>query len=206
MTDGQLLRSLADKEEIRDCVYRYSRGIDRFVPIRCGGHWPDVQAGSAPSRRRTEGFIGWAFPDDAGARPDLAPYRQYPDPARRRSGDRQIGLRELSGGWRSTARNATRPAAAAAADRFERRGSEWRIAKRLVVVDWSRPLPPSADLAAMPAALDGPAGRQLQNGSARAEAGSAKDCLGSRAEPIGHQKNLTRSVRSDMASLRQAQF
>jgi hypothetical protein len=129
------LQALADKEAIRDCLYRYCRGIDRAdeALLRCA-YWPDAQDCHGAYRGPVDGFIDQALP-------------------RLRAGGRGVHqvsncLIELHGALAAVESSffALQTTAAAPAhatllcgrylDRFEQRGGEWRIAERTVVYDW----------------------------------------------------------------------
>jgi hypothetical protein len=129
------IQDLLDREAIRNCLYRYCRGIDRAdeEALR-SAYWPDgtdmhgVYSGSAA------GFIAQALP-------------------RLRAGGRRVHtisnvLIELHGDVAAVESSffALQTTAAAPAnetflcgryaDRFERRDGDWRIANRTVVYDW----------------------------------------------------------------------
>lgn len=144
-TDPQKIQELYDREEIRDCLYRYCRGVDRAdeTAIR-SAYWPDAIDNHGFYNGPVEGFFEvarkvWA----AGARnihavtniliefkgPHLAVVESYFNGLQRgpnRDGDTTQVL--LVGRY---------------ADVFEKRGEEWRIIERNVVFDWvdDQPLP-----------------------------------------------------------------
>jgi len=135
MTDTMRLE---DREAIRDCLYRYGRGIDRAdeAALR-SGYWPDATDQHGATSGPVEGFFervrgAWA----RGARnvhqvsnvliafqgADRAAVESYFNALQRGPGpdgvDRQV---HLAGRY---------------CDLFERRAGEWRVAKRVVVYDW----------------------------------------------------------------------
>lgn len=129
------LRALLDKDAIRDCLYRYCRGVDRAdeAALR-GAYWPDAHDSHGAYTGSAEGFIAQALPRlRAGGR-----------------GVHQISniLIELHGdvaavesSFLALQSGATKPTletflCGRYLDRFERRGGEWRIADRTVVYDW----------------------------------------------------------------------
>lgn len=134
-----LLESLADREAIRDGLYRYCRGIDRADEAMLrSAYWPDAEDCHGAWRGSAAGFIERALVQlRAGGR-----------------GVHQVSnvLIELHGephGTRAAVESsffALQTTAAAPAqctllcgrylDRFEKRGTEWRIAERTVVYDW----------------------------------------------------------------------
>lgn len=135
------VQALADREAIRDCLYRYCRGIDRGdeATLR-SSYWPDATDRHGAYDGPVEGFI-------AGAMPRL----------RRNQRVHQISniLIELHGDVAAVESSflALQPdrdadgkpsetlLAGRYVDRFEKRGSEWRVAARTVVYDWIRQTP-----------------------------------------------------------------
>ncbi len=146
MTDdaGAILRNLADRAAILDVLGRFARGSDRFDTVLMAScYWPDAIDNHGGFNGPAAEYIDWAIRltdtfermshmlghsnvDFAG---DLAAvetaftfYGTYTNAAGARIDAMQIG-RYL--------------------DRFERRGGEWRIALRQVVLDWRREFPGS---------------------------------------------------------------
>jgi len=129
------LRALLDKDAIRDCLYRYCRGIDRAdEDLLRGVYWPDARDSHGAYVGTASGFIAQAVPRlRAGGR-----------------GVHQIGniLIELHGdaaavesSFLALQTNAAAPTletflCGRYLDRFERRSGQWRIAERTVVYDW----------------------------------------------------------------------
>jgi hypothetical protein len=131
----QELRSLLDKDAIRDCLYLYCRGIDRAdEDLLRAVYWPDANDSHGAYVGTASGFIDQAVP-------------------RLRSGGRGVHqisniLIELHGdaaavetGFLALQTNAATPTletflCGRYLDRFERRDGQWRIADRTVVYDW----------------------------------------------------------------------
>lgn len=129
------LQALQDKEAIRDCLYRYCRGVDRAdAQALRSAYWPDAHDCHGAYRGSADGFIARALPRlRAGGR-----------------GVHQISniLIELHGAiaavessFLALQTNAATPdletfLCGRYLDRFERRAGEWRIADRTVVYDW----------------------------------------------------------------------
>lgn len=129
------LQALQDKESIRDCLYRYCRGIDRADEEQLrSAYWPDGRDCHGAWRGSATGFIDQALP-------------------RLRSGGRGVHqitniLIELHGdraavesSFLALQSNAATPAqetflCGRYLDHFEKRQREWRIADRTVVYDW----------------------------------------------------------------------
>lgn len=143
---SRILEELADREAIRECLYRYSRGVDRLdADMVRSAYWPDCIDNHMSFTGNAEEFIGWAFPTMGSMdqsqhfianilmtiRGDTADAESYfygfhrintPDGAKN----------DVIGAGRYI-------------DTFEKRGEEWRIIKRKVVTDWFRHYPDSAD-------------------------------------------------------------
>ncbi len=153
------LQTLADREAIRDCLYRYCRGIDRLDEDALrSAYWPDATDCHGAYQGSAAGFI-----DDALVKLQAAGRMVH-----------QLGniLIELKGDEAAVesyfiAFQEGRDAAGQAvetllcgryADRFERRGWEWRIAARIVVYDWQRQMPLPDGLAAASFGLRQPTG------------------------------------------------
>nr|WP_145547026.1 nuclear transport factor 2 family protein [Variovorax boronicumulans] len=129
------LQTLLAREAIRDCLYRYCRGIDRCdeAALR-SAYWEDASDCHGAWNGSASGFIDQAL-------------------ARMRQGGRRVHhitnvLIELHGERAAVESSFFALQATAArpdretflcgryADRFERRTGEWRVAARTVVYDW----------------------------------------------------------------------
>jgi hypothetical protein len=129
------LQALLDREAIRDCLYRYCRGIDRAdeAALR-SAYWEDATDCHGAWNGSATGFIAQAI-------------------VRLRAGGRRVHqvnniAIELHGDVAAVESGFIALQAPAAApqretflcgryvDRFERRDGEWRIAARTVVYDW----------------------------------------------------------------------
>jgi hypothetical protein len=142
---ARVLVELADRESIRECLCRYTRGVDRLdadmVRSAC---WPDVVHQHLATKRNTEEFIAWSFPIMArmdqtqhyiqnvlvtlrGETADVESYylgfHRVNEPGGKH--DVMVGGRYI--------------------DRFEKRAGEWRIADRWIVTDWFRRYTDSSD-------------------------------------------------------------
>lgn len=133
------LQQLLDREAIRECMYRYCRGIDRAdeAALR-SAYWPDATDRHGPYNGSATGFIDYAIhrlkASDrsihcvtnlsiqlAGTQAGVETYFL----ALQREPDASGTLQELFLAGRYI-------------DRFEKRGDEWRIAERTVMYDWMR--------------------------------------------------------------------
>ncbi|MEP6719964.1 MAG: nuclear transport factor 2 family protein [Variovorax sp.] len=133
---------LMDREAIRECMFRYCRGIDRQdeAALR-SAYWPDATDRHGPYQGSASGFIEWALKKLStqgersvhnvtnlsitlnGSQAAVETYFL----ALQRDRDAQGTAREVFLAGRYL-------------DRFEKRADEWRIAARTVVYDWMRPL------------------------------------------------------------------
>ena len=143
---SRILAELADREAIRECLYRYCRGVDRLdAEMVRSAYWPDCVDNHTGFTGNAEEFIAWAFPimgtmDQTQhlianvlmtIRGDSADVESY------FYGFHRINLPD---GDKNDVIGAGRYL-----DRFEKRGDEWRIKERLVMTDWFRHHPDSAD-------------------------------------------------------------
>jgi hypothetical protein len=134
-TVSQMKEEWADREVIRDCLFRYSRGIDRCdMDLLRSAYWPGAIDRHTGFTGTIEEFAAWAEPR----------LRAMPH------GIHMLGniLIRLDGAeakvesyfWSVNVMAAgdVREVIACGRylDRFERRNDEWRIAERLVVHDW----------------------------------------------------------------------
>ena len=135
MSSPAQLQALLDREAIRECLYRYCRGIDRAdeAALR-SAYWEDATDCHGTWNGSAAGFIAQAL-------------------QRLRMGGRRvhqvtnvcIELRDEVTGVESSFFALQAPAGTTGQqtflcgryiDRFERRYGEWRIAARTVVYDW----------------------------------------------------------------------
>ena len=162
---SDLREELLDREAIRHCLMRYSRGIDRMdEELVLGVYWPDAVDEHLEFTGSPAEFVAYCMPlmtgmDQTshllgniliaidGDRGDVETYFQA---FHRLKGDSVSSARDLVVAGRYL-------------DRFERRQDEWRIAKRVVVLDWFRHYDDSADWSV------GPLGMKLSPGGRKPE-------------------------------------
>lgn len=135
------LLELLDRERIRDCIYRYCRGIDRRDEAALlSTYWPDAKERHGPYIGNAEGFIKVAMQrmqvgeryihlvsnssfSFRGAFADVESYFMVlirePD-AQSVQQDSLVSGRYM--------------------DVFEKRAGEWRVAERTVLFDWYQPM------------------------------------------------------------------
>jgi hypothetical protein len=146
-SDNAQLQQLLDREAIRDCIYRYCRGIDRVdeAALR-SAYWPDAIGRHGAHQGSGTAFVDWALEGrKAGGRAihmignilidlrgDVAAVESY--------------FRTTLGGRDAQDKPQETLLAGRYVDRFERRNGEWRVAARTVVYDWVRHTPLPADM------------------------------------------------------------
>lgn len=157
------LQSLLDREAIRECQFRYCRGIDRLdeEALR-SAYWPDGTDCHGAYNGSASGFVDWALPR-----------LQTSERMVHNLGNMSIELRGTQAAvetyflaWQRDRRpDGTLHETFLAGryvDRFEKRGDEWRIADRVVVYDWMTPMGPA------------PAGTEAERFGPRAPQGGRK--------------------------------
>jgi hypothetical protein len=136
--DDVKLQELLDREAIRDCLYRYCRGIDRADEAMLrSSYWPDAHDRHGAYVGSAEGFIQMAIgvfktgPRNIHQISNIliefrgttdARVESYFNALQRGPGKDGIVRQVLLAGRYC--------------DRFEKRGDEWRVADRTVVYDW----------------------------------------------------------------------
>jgi ketosteroid isomerase-like protein len=144
------LRTLLDKAQIHDALMRYSRGVDRgdgelVISVFHPDATLDMGRGPMPPAALAEGitkmtatgtmhFIGNEYVEVDG---DTAYSETY-----------FISYATIT----DSDKSATRSRGGRYLDRFERRNGQWKIARRLLVDEWSR-------IDDLPASMAPPAGR-----------------------------------------------
>ena len=150
---------LADREAIRDCIYRYARGVDRCdEDLLRSAYWPDAIDTHMVFTGDREQLMEWIMPSLRklaltqhiianilicidGDRADVESYHH----SYHRYLDNGV-MRDIVGAGRYV-------------DTFEKRDDEWRILRRTVVLDWFRDYDDSGDWAV------GPLGMKVEPGS-----------------------------------------
>ena len=145
ITVSQIRDELADREAIKDCMYRYSRGADRCDEemIR-SAYWPDAFDDHLAFQGDPEGFIAWSMPIMRAM--DQTQHMMGNILIRLRGDQADVetyffGFHRVPGenGWQDII------AGGRYCDVFEKRDDEWRCLKRLVITDWFRNFPDSGD-------------------------------------------------------------
>ena len=131
------LRQLLDREAIRECIYRYCRGIDRCdeTALR-SAYWPDATDQHGAYSGNVDGFITWALQEVKQSPRMLHMVGNISIVLMEKSAAVEtyfLGLRhdnDSTGSLRKTLLFGRY------IDRFEKRGEEWRVARRTTVFDW----------------------------------------------------------------------
>jgi len=146
----QFRDELADREAIRDCLYRYSRGVDRCdEDMLRSVYWEDAEDDHCLFTGQREELIAWVLPL---LRAMEASQHTIGNMLIRLHGDRADvesyyhGYHRMNDGTKSH----DSIQAGRYLDRFEKRDGEWRIARRKVVVDWFREYADAGDWVAGP--------------------------------------------------------
>ena len=129
------LTELRDREAIRDCLYRYCRGIDRADEDALrSSYWPDGRDCHGAFNGNATAFIDQALPKlKAGGRR----VHQIANILIELQGD-VAAVESSFVALQTTASAASRETFLCGryVDRFEKRNGEWRVAERVVVYDW----------------------------------------------------------------------
>ena len=136
MKAAQFQAEMADREAIRDCLYRYSRGVDRCdEDILRSVYWEDAFDDHCLFAGQREELIAWVLPLLRGMEATQHVIsniliRLHGDHADVESYYQGIHCLQADGKPFHSVQGGRY------VDRFERRDGEWRIANRKVVVDW----------------------------------------------------------------------
>lgn len=147
-TVSQIQSEFADREAIRDCLYRYSRGIDRCdMEILRSAYWPDALDDHTGAEGGIEDFVAWAEPRLRRMQHTVHMIGNILIKM-----DGHIAAVESYVWSASVTSHPTREIVTAGRylDRFERRMEEWRIAARSFVHDWFHESAETGDLSAAP--------------------------------------------------------
>lgn len=142
---SRIAAELADREAIRECLYRYSRGVDRLdADMLRSAYWPEAIDNHLEFRGNVEEFIAWSFPV-MGAMDQTM--HMIGNVLIAIDADKADVESYFYGYHRVTMEGTKRDVIGAGRylDKFERRDDEWRIIERLVMTDWFREYPDSAD-------------------------------------------------------------
>jgi hypothetical protein len=149
---SQLREEMVDREAIRDCLFRYSRGVDRAdEEMLRSVYWEDAHDEHLIFSGDREEFISWVMPKVKS----MTCFHMLGNMMIRVHGDHADAetyfysyhvpkgegtVRDFVTGGRYL-------------DRLEKRDDHWRIATRVVVLDWFRDYPDTGDWTKGPAGM-----------------------------------------------------
>lgn len=142
------LNDLLDKEDIRDCLRRFCRGMDRFDrDLYLSAFWDDAEMAAGPYVGDVPGCWDWAMPM----------HRDWQVLTHHNLLNTTIDIEGDTAHSETTyifvARNRPFPGAEAETltiaggryiDRLERRDGAWKIALRTNIIEWASDAPPAA--------------------------------------------------------------
>lgn len=141
-TVSRILAELADREAIRELLLRYCRASDRADEASLAAvYWPDAHDDHLAFSGTAAEFVAWALPNLRAMRFNhhhVGNMLIAIDGRRAEAETYFLGYHSVPGedGARRDSFSGGRYL-----DKLEKRGDEWRILRRLVVVDWFRELP-----------------------------------------------------------------
>jgi hypothetical protein len=141
---------MVDREAIRDCLYRYCRGVDRCdEDMLRSAYWEDAVDDHCLFAGRREELIAWVMPL---LRAREATQHTLSNPLIRVHGDHADVESYFQGYHVLREGEALRATLQGGRylDRMEKRDDEWRIARRKVVIDWFREYDHAGDWRAGP--------------------------------------------------------
>ena len=140
---GNLLEELLDREAIRDCLYRYCRGIDRAdVTSLRSSYWPDAYDRHGAYVGPAEGFIDLAQKIfKAGPRMIHQVSNILIEFKSQTQAAVESYFHALQRGPSTGGQTEQVLLAGRYCDLFEKRGQEWRVLDRPGVYDWVGPQP-----------------------------------------------------------------
>lgn len=147
---SRLKDEMVDREAIRDCLYRYARGVDRCdEDMLRSAYWEDAVDDHAIFTGNREELIAWVMPllqqmESSQYTIGNMLIRVHGDHADAES--YYHGYHRINDGTKVF----DSIQAGRYIDRLEKRDDEWRIAARKVVVDWFREYEDAGDWEAGP--------------------------------------------------------
>jgi hypothetical protein len=138
MKTDQIAKEMVDREAIRDCLYRYCRGVDRWdKDMLRTAYWQDAVDDHGAYCGDREGLIAWLEPLVTAMENTQ---HMVGNILIRLHGDRADVESYFLGYHRYDSGTAVVDSIMSGRylDRLEQREGEWRIAKRKVIIDWFR--------------------------------------------------------------------
>lgn len=145
ITASQFTRELGDREAIRDCLCRYSRGVDRCdEEMLRSVYWEDAYDDHSIFSGTREELIAWVLPLLRGM---VQSQHAINNILIRLQGDTADVESYFYGYHRIPAGDTYVEAIQSGRylDKFEKRNDQWRIIRRYVMVDWFRDHVDAAD-------------------------------------------------------------
>lgn len=132
--DTAAVRLLLDRQAIWDCLLRYARGADRLDPdlIR-SAFWPDAHDSHGAMSGSPEEFLATWLPTQAVRE---AGQHLLANHTVEIEGDTAHAETYFLSSMKDVDSDVLRLVAGRYVDRFEKRAGDWRIADRVVVLDW----------------------------------------------------------------------
>lgn len=143
-------QELLDREQIRECIYRYARGVDRIdEELLRSAYWPDAMAHQLDFSGTRDEFVAWAIPSLRSMESSM---HQVGNILIELRGNAAVSESYFHGLHAYAVQGVVRETVMGGRylDRFEKRGGEWRILERHVVSDWFRDYPDASDWSAGP--------------------------------------------------------
>jgi hypothetical protein len=139
---NRAMQDLLDREAIRECLYRYCRGVDRGDEMALRAtYWKDATDRHGPYQGTASGFCDWAMESLKSAGRMI---HMIGNIMIELHGDRALAESYFHA-VQEDRKIANEPKEVILygryIDRFEKRGGEWKVAARTVVYDWSRTSP-----------------------------------------------------------------
>ena len=143
---AQFAAEMADREAIRDCLYRYCRAVDRCdADLALSTFWEDATDDHGIFKGSAVEFVNWALKA-------LSPMHQTQHMLANilinidgGSAHVESYIRAYHRLPRANGKPYDLISSGRYLDRFERRDDEWRVLHRQMIRDWFREYPDSAD-------------------------------------------------------------
>ena len=132
--DPDVLARLVDRQQIYDCLMRYVRGVDRVdLGLIRSAFWEDAIITQGPVRGSADDFIASWQPAQAGRE---SSFHNVSNLSVELDGNSAHCEAYLQVTIKQKASDSIEMVGGRYIDHFEKRGSEWRIKTRLMVIDW----------------------------------------------------------------------
>lgn len=173
-TDAEKIQMLIDRQEIHDCLVRYTRGVDRFDrECLLSAYHPDALDDHGVFVGSPEEFADWVF--NAHGAGQKATHHILGNHSCEINGNTAHAETTCTYyGWNRD--DSIDVVGNRYIDRMEKRNGEWRIADRICVVDWYGALKSPADISP---------GMSMAMGELMANAHTSRD-----REDISYQRPL----------------